>query len=55
MDSKQVSAMVTTMVGFLGGYAAAYGFAPEQWVAIGGGLAALAAWLWDYKFNKPKA
>jgi drug/metabolite transporter (DMT)-like permease len=56
MNSTQIAGMVTTLLGFLGGYAMAKGFSPEQWTAIVGGVAAAVAWGVDYVWNKnPKA
>jgi hypothetical protein len=52
MDGKTVAAMVTTLIGFLGGMAVGWGFTAEQWVAIGGGLAAVVAWVIDVKLGK---
>lgn len=52
MNATQVAGMVTTLLGFLGGYAMAKGFSAEQWTAIVGGVAAVVAWAVDYFWNK---
>lgn len=52
MDGKTIAAMVTTLLGFMGGMAVGWGFTADQWVAIGGGVAAIVAWVIDVKLGK---
>lgn len=54
MNADQVAGTIRTLMIFLGGYAAAYGFDAASWSAITGGVVAIVMWLWSMKTHAQK-
>lgn len=52
MTAEQLGGTIRTLMSLLSGFALAWGFSSETWVAVTGGAVALGTWAWSLHVNK---